>query len=173
MRPGTEKGQTAMGMTGYFFRADDEILRKIKNGSTADIVFHSDMEDYLLDIDKTWHAIHFTITGSPYDGDENDVLTCLIFGQDPVNDDDLGYGPATTVEKETVVQISAALKEWDKEKFHEKFNLQSMIEHNIYPVMAEEDEEEFFTYVWEYFVFLKEFYQKAADEGQYVLTFIC
>ncbi len=160
-----------MGMIGYFFRADDGLLEKIKNGSTG-IVFQDDMEEQLLDIDKAWHAIHFLVTGHKYDSDEGDVLGSLIFGETPVNDDDLGYGPAMLVEKEKVSQIAKALDGWDKDRFRERFHMKDLIENEIYPVMDDEDEEQFFTYVWEYFLFLKEFYQQAAKEGQHVLTFI-
>lgn len=162
-----------MGMIGYFFRTDDETLEKIRNGSTAEVVFQKEMEDYLLDIDKTWHAIHFIVTGHKYDGAEGNILNQLIFGETPVNDDDLGYGPAMLTEKNTVAQIAAALNEWEKEAFRAKFHIQDMKENEIYPVLDDEEEEDFFTYVWEYFVILKEFYQKAANEGQHVLTFIC
>lgn len=161
-----------MGMIGYFFRADDETIQKIQDGSTADVVFKEELEEQLLDIDKTWHAIHFIVTGNPDECEDGNILSHLIFGSAPVNDDDLGYGPAMLVEKGTVAQIANALNEWGKETFHEKFNMESLIENEIYPVMEGEDAEEFFTYVWEYFVFLKEFYQEAAKEGQHVLTFI-
>ncbi len=161
-----------MGMIGYFFRTDDETLEKIRNGSTADVVFQKDMEDYLLDIDKTWHATHFILTGHKYESEEDNILNPLIFGETPINDDDLGYGPAMLVKKDTVAQIAAALDEWDKETFRGKFHIKDLIENEIYPVRNDEDEEEFFIYVWEYFVFLKEFYQQAAKEGQHILTFI-
>lgn len=88
-----------MGMIGYFFRTDDETLEKIRNGATAEVVFQEDRNDYLLDIDKTWHAIHFILTGCKYDSEEGNILGSLIFGETPVNDDDLGYGPAMVTEK--------------------------------------------------------------------------
>ena len=162
-----------MGMIGYFFKTNDETLEKIRGGSTAEIVFQEDVKDSLLDIDKTWHAIHFILTGRKYDGEEGNILSQLIFGESPVNDDDLGYGPAMLNPKETVAQIADALNGWEKEDFRAKFHIQDMIENEIYPVMEDEEEEEFFTYVWEYFVLLKEFYQQAAGEGLHVLKFIC
>lgn len=161
-----------MGMIGYFFRADDGAIQEIQNGSTAAVVFKEGLEGQLLDIDKSWHAIHFIVTGNPYEGEGGGILDQLIFGGAPVNDDDLGYGPAMLVEKGAVLQLADALKEWDKETFREKFHMESLVEHEIYPVMEGEDAEEFFLYIWEYFELLKEFYQEAAKEGQNVLTFI-
>lgn len=160
-----------MGMIGYFFRADDTLLEKIRNGST-EIVFQEDWKDQLLDIDKTWHAIHFIVTGHKYDSDEGDVLGSLIFGDTPVNDEDLGYGPAMVVGNSKAAQIAKALEAWDKDKFRGKFHMEDLIKNDIYPVMEDEEEEQFFTYVWEYFVLLKEFYQQAASKGQHVLAFI-
>lgn len=160
-----------MGMIGYFFRADDELLEKIKNGSTG-IVFQKDMEEQLLDIDKSWHAIHFIVTGHKYGCEEGDVLGSLIFGDTPVNEEDLGYGPAMVVGKDKVAQIAKALEPWDKDTFHAKFHIEDLLKNDIYPVMEKDEDERFFTYIWENFVCLKEFYQQAAKDGQYILTFI-
>ena len=50
-----------MGMIQYYLRADDAKVKEIQEG---DSVFHSSSDDdKMLDIDKAWHAIHFTLTG--------------------------------------------------------------------------------------------------------------
>ena len=71
-----------------------------------------------------------------------------------------------------VVQLAEELEKWDEKTVQENFHIKDMIEEQVYPVMPEEDEQEFFQYVWAYFAELKEFLKKAAKEGQYVINFI-
>lgn len=160
-----------MGMTCYYFRTDEDTIQKIREGN-MDIIYEEENKDNLLDIDKSWHAIHFTLTGCAYDGEEDDPLSYLVFGGEPVNEEDMGYGPARLFPKEKTAQLSEALKQWDKTAFRKKFNVADMFEHDIYPVMSGEDDADFFTYVWACFDAVKEFFQKAAEESQSVLTFI-
>ena len=47
-----------------------------------------------------------------------------------------------------------------------------MVENEIYPVMIDESEEEFFEYVWSYFQEVKKFFRQAADCGQNIISFI-
>ena len=160
-----------MGMTCYYFRTGEDTVQKICEEGMG-LVYEEENKDNLLDIDKSWHAIHFTLTGCAYGGEEYDILSSLVFGGRPVNEEDMGYGPARLLTKEETAQISEALKKWDKTAFHENFNTADMLEHDIYPVMSGEDDEEIFTYVWACFDEVKEFFQKAAEEKQCVLTFI-
>ena len=111
-----------MGMIQYYLRADDAKVKEIQEG---DSVFHSSSDDdKMLDIDKAWHAIHFTLTGEVWD-------------------------------------------------FREKFDLKAMIENKVYPVMDEEEEEQFFEYVWFYFKEVKKFFRQAADQGENVISVVC
>lgn len=160
-----------MGMIGYYYKTDEDTLQKIQEGSVGSIVFSEEREQNLLDMDKTWHAIHFILTGCAYDVDEEIVLSSLVLGGTPVGED-MGYGPVRLITKEEVVQLVEALKEWDEKAFRENFNVEDMIANKIYPVMDNEDEEDFFTYVWGYFVELKEFFLEAAEEGLNILAFI-
>ena len=160
-----------MGMTCYYFRTDEDTIWKIREGNMG-IIYEEENKDNLLDIDKSWHAIHFTLTGCAYGGEEDDILSNLVFGGEPVNEEDMGYGPARLFTKEKTALLSEALKKWDKTAFCKNFNVADMLEHDIYPVMSGEDDVDFFTYVWACFDAVKEFFQKAAEEGQSVLTFI-
>lgn len=161
-----------MGMTCYYFRTDEDTIQKIREGN-MEIIYEEENRDNLLDIDKSWHAIHFTLTGQAYGSEEDDILSNLVLGGKPVNGEDMGYGPARLLTKEETTQLSEALKEWDKTAFREKFHMTDMLENDIYPLMSgEDDEEDFFTYVWACFDAVKEFFQQAAEAKQCVLTFI-
>ena len=51
-----------MGMIGYYFRAKENDVEKIRENGTEDYLFQfvSTLdEECKLDIDKTWHILHF------------------------------------------------------------------------------------------------------------------
>lgn len=162
-----------MSMIGYFFKADDELVHKISQGDPGEIIFDDAYSENMIDVDKTWHAIHFILSGNAYESDDNNVLSQLVLGGPPINEEDLGYGPALLLDKNLVVQIANDLKSWDEAVFREKFDFNNMIANEIYPIIDGEDENEFYTYVLEYFNNLKTFIAEAAEEGQNVITFIC
>ena len=47
-----------------------------------------------------------------------------------------------------------------------------MLENDIYPVIDDEDEDEFFEYVWSNFEALKKFFAKANKMGSCLLFYI-
>ncbi|MCI8535810.1 MAG: YfbM family protein [Hungatella sp.] len=160
-----------MGMIQYYLRADDAKVKEIQEG---DSVFHSSSDDdKMLDIDKAWHAIHFTLTGEVWELDEDNFLGQLVLGGEPINDDDMGYGPARLLTKDIVVLLADELENWEEADFREKFDLKAMIENKVYPVMDEEEEEQFFEYVWFYFKEVKKFFRQAADQGENVISVVC
>ena len=161
-----------MSMIGYYFPADDDMVRKLMEGDSGEFMFHGEHEDDLMCIDKSWHAIHYTLTGEVWEVPEDNILAQLILGGEPVNEEDMGYGPARLLPKEVVLQLSEAMKGWDEAAFREKFNMKDMVENEVYPVMEDEDEELFFQYVWENFDALKEFFNETAKKGLHVITFL-
>ena len=104
--------------------------------------------------------------------DEDDPLSQVVLGGVPVNDDDMGYGPARLLEKDLVKKAADALESWDQKAFQDGFSMDDMVENEIYPVMIDESEEEFFEYVWSYFQEVKKFFRQAADCGQNIISFI-
>lgn len=161
-----------MGMIGYYYQADDITVHKLKKGESAGFVFEPENEHNLCCIDKAWHAIHYTLTGEVWEIPEDNILGQLVLGGAPVNDEDMGYGPMRLLDKDIVSQIADALAEWDETAFREKFNLKEMVENEIYPIMDNENEEQFFEYVWANMDALKEFIKDAAQNNQNILTFL-
>ena len=84
----------------------------------------------------------------------------------------MGYGPARLIPAETVKLLHEALKPWDEGFFRENFHMQDMIDNEIYPVMSDEDEADFFEYVWANFDELKKFFEEAANAGENVIAFL-
>lgn len=161
-----------MGMIGYYFRADEDLVNQIKRGEDESVFYNEDYENNILDVDKAWHAIHFVLTGESWEAPADELLANVVMGGQPINDTDMGYGPARLLEREVVKKLAKALEDWDESAFREKFHVTDMIENRVYPVMDNENEEEFFQYVWFYFMELKKFFKEAADRNEYIISYI-
>lgn len=161
-----------MSMIGYYLRADKDTVNKVRGGDACGYLFSEEIEQKLICIDKAWHTIHYVVTGCVWDIPDDNVLGQMVLGGEPVSDEDTGYGPIRLIPAETVKQISEALAQWDEDFFRENFHMQDMADNEIYPVMPDEDDEEFFTYVWESFDELKKCYQEAAKAGDGIIAFI-
>lgn len=163
-----------MGMIGNFFRADEKTVQKIQKGevSLVDLIYNEEIdEDFILDIDKSWHAIHFTLSGKVWDSTD-DPLSKMILSGNLVNDEDLGYGPAMLITNGDIHDINIALKTVSEDWFRKKFSVSDMIANEVYPVMNDEDEEEFFDYVYSFFKETVTFFEKAEIQNQYILFFV-
>ena len=139
-----------------------------------DVFYAEESRPDLLDIDKTWHMIHYTLAGTEWETFDDEPLTLLILGGKPVNDEDMGYGPARLLPADTVRQIDRALEDIDEAAFRARFHVKDMIRDHVYPVRDEDaqDEAALFDYVWQYFVQLRAFYRSAAERGRCVFAFI-
>ena len=102
----------------------------------------------------------------------DDPLSKAILGGKPVNDEDMGYGPALLLPAEEVHAIHNALKTVSDEWFRKRFSIDEMLANEIYPVIDEHDEEEFFEYVYTYFKKMVAFYEAADKENQAILFFL-
>src|SRR4051812_40770621 len=60
-----------------------------------------------LDIDKAWHAIHFLLTGTAWEGEP--PLDFLAIGGTEIGED-LGYGPARGLVSSQVRELATALE---------------------------------------------------------------
>lgn len=162
-----------MSMIGNFIRADEDMINDVQNGelSLMDLM-DDDADDRWLDVDKAWHAIHYVLTGDSDVPRKATIFSKVVLGGTPIEEEGMGYGPALVVEPEEVREINEALKPASEEWFRERFSLKDMQKKAIYPVMDDEEEGQFFEYVYDNFKALKEFYIEAEKAGQGVLFFI-
>ncbi len=163
-----KEGIKNMSMICYYLQADDGMLQNLISGEEIPPADAGKS----LSIDQAWHTIHYTLTGKVWDVSEDNILSQLVLGGEPINDEDMGYGPMRLLSKEIVSQLADALDEWDENSFRAKFKMEDLIANDVYPSMGMEAEEEFFQYVWESLNALKKFIKEAAAEKQNVLTFL-
>lgn len=166
-----------MGMIGNYYMTDEETIKKIRQGEilVEDLIYNEEDnvdEEVTLDIDKAWHAIHFTLTGEIDEGNKDNILLKVVLGGKPVNDEDVGYSPAMLITADEVKEINNEIKGISEEDFHSKFNVKDMAKNKIYTIIEDEDEDGMFEYVWGHFESLKDFYSKAAEMGKCLLFYI-
>ncbi len=125
-----------------------------------------------IDLDKAWHAIHYLLTGTEWEGDP--PLSYILNGGEVVGDVDVGYGPAHVLRPAEVRAFDAALSEISSENMRQRFNPQAMMAAKIYPTIWDRDPEEDDTlgYVLEYYETLKAFVHNVSEKGKGILIYL-
>jgi len=167
-----------MGMIQSYLRVDNETLNTIIEDSRRleDLVFKQDNtnNENFLDLDKAWEGVFFIITGQSFADAalEGGPLLGILMGPTEIDpDQDMGYGPATYTTAEQTRDIYNAIKDLTKEELSENYEPGRMTEEGIYPDIWEDDENAL-EYLLDYFDDLKNFYKKAAETGEVVITFL-
>ncbi|HTN76660.1 MAG TPA: YfbM family protein [Pirellulaceae bacterium] len=122
-----------------------------------------------LDIDKAWHAIHFTLNGEELVGEG--PLFLVVMGGEGIGDD-VGYGPARYLTPAQVKVVAAAVAAIGPDAFNARFDLAALEAADVYPQIWEGDDPEAFEYVLSYYNQLSSFYQSAAKRGDAVLLYL-
>ncbi|HEY0751954.1 MAG TPA: YfbM family protein [Chitinophagaceae bacterium] len=133
-----------------------------------------DKNGHRLDLDKSWDALNYLLTGHTLDTieDAEPPLSDILFsGQILDEDQDMGYGPAQYLEPGQVKVIHNALSEISVSDIRDKYDAGVMNEKNVYPASWKDNEEDK-NYILDSFEDLKAFYEDAADEGQSVISFL-
>jgi hypothetical protein len=157
-------------MIGNFLAVTQEELDQLYSSpSKLPVFLYEERQKDILDVDKSWHAIHYTLTGNSFGGDA--PLANVVFGVTPIGEEDLGYGPALGTDSVAVKAIAKALDEITETQFKEKFDVYALATAEIYPQIWDEGDEAL-DYVVSYFTELREFYREAAEEDLAIVTFI-
>jgi hypothetical protein len=118
-----------------------------------------------LNIDKSWHGIHFLLTSSARGGKpplSNAVLGGKEFGPD------LGYGPPRYLTPDQVKEVVAGLDGITRETLRGRFNPQAMTKAEIYS-WNEDEGEEGLEYFLTYYDRVRAYFQDAARKGNGML----
>ncbi len=162
-----------MSMIGYLKMIDDTDLHHLDSDpALVEELIDQDCAKYeLLEIDKTWAALHFAIAGDLYpDGDA--LLSGAIVGQHII-DFDLAFGPPAFLLHEEVEKLSEQLEQMSLEDIESALRSERFKESDIYPFSElEESEDGIVAYVLPYFDQLQAFYRLAAEKGKGVLIWI-
>src|SRR5207237_1681567 len=114
---------------------DTEIDEVIAHpGLADDLLFPDDPSARLFeDIDKSWHGIHYLLTGTAWEGEP--PLNALVTGGEALPDPDerWGYGPPRCLRPSEVAAFERALTELTDETLSSRFDPADMMEKAIYP----------------------------------------
>jgi len=122
-----------------------------------------------LDLDKSWHLIHFLLTGTAWGGDG--PLAAAILGGEALEATDAGYGPFRYLLPGDVKAVSAALDEVEADRLWANFDADEVTAADIYASPWDGGEEEQ-QYVAQNFNDLKRFYREAAAADSGLLLYI-
>ena len=161
-----------MGMTASFASISPTELEELKEDATnaSDLLFErvglDDVESG-VDIDKSWAAIHFMLTGSQWEGSEPERLPIL--GGTEIGAD-IGYGPARYLTPEQVVKAHGVLASLPAAELKKRFMPAKLEAADVYPsgIWLEEGMDGF-EYIEHWYEQLRLFYETAAKRGNAVL----
>lgn len=159
-----------MSMIGHYLAIPQDELDTLQDEPER-ITFLIDERyaDEVVDLDKAWHGIHFILSDEEFQ--EEPLLANAIFGVDEIGEEDVGYGPARGTPAAAVRQIAVSLSQVSEEAFREKFDPVALESADVYPQMWEEGDEAL-EYLVTYFLVLKDFYARAAEENKAVITYL-
>lgn len=122
-----------------------------------------------LDLDKSWHLIHFLLTGVAWGG-EGPIASAVLGGEELAGTD-AGYGPFRYLSPAEVRATSDALAGLDATALWRRFDADRVNAADIYPSpwTGERPEPE---YIAQNYEALREFYSAAASAGDGMLLFI-
>ena len=161
-----------MGMTASFASITPAELEELRcdASSASDLLFERVAADNLasgVDIDKSWAAIHFMLTGSQWGGAEPELLP--VMGGTEIGAD-IGYGPARYLTPAQVEAAHGVLNALPSAELKKRFIPAKLEEADIYPSGIWLDEgTDGFEYIEHWYEQLRQFYAAAARNGNAVL----
>ena len=114
-----------------------------------------------IDLDKSWHGIHYLLTGTAEAGDF--PLGFLVCGGTQIGDVGVGYCPARAFRAREVKEVQRALSVIDDQTLRGRFDPAKMSELEIYPDIWEREGDEALEYCEENFRELIAFIDRASD----------
>jgi hypothetical protein len=129
----------------------------------------AEMPEPELDLGKSWHAIHYLLTGTAWEIGGS-AAGAAILGGDALGEDG-GYGPARVLGAESVRAIAAELDAMDIETLRARFDPDAMAAAEIYPDIWTGGAADF-NDLTKHFAELHRFYRAAAENDEAVLLAI-
>jgi hypothetical protein len=122
------------------------------------------------DLDKAWHAIHYLLTGSVWEGEA--PLDFLLQGGTVLGDEDEESEPMPRLfDRDAVQAINAALSQVDADTLRARYDPARMQALDIYPGFWDRGDEEL-DYCLQYYAELQNFVAEAALQQRALLIVI-
>jgi hypothetical protein len=164
-----------MGMVACFAALPRVALEHLQSepGEIEDYLYPDDGDSeppHSIDIDKSWHGLHYLLTGQAEGGPE--PFSLAVQGGQEFGPE-VGYGPARYLTPEQVQHVAAALGRTSAQSLVDRFDPQDMEAKAIYPeVIWVRDNEDALDYVLDGYQQLQVFYRDAAARGDAVIQWL-
>jgi hypothetical protein len=112
---------------------DDEIETLLAEPKRIVDILNVAAEFVELDIGKSWHGLHYLLTGTAWGGEWPGNF--LLHGGSAVGDIHYGYGPARVMTSIQVAEVNRFLGDLSIEQFTSRFNLTQTKRLGIYPYL--------------------------------------
>jgi len=120
-----------------------------------------------LSLHKSWHCLHFILTGKSWDAAEPPLGNAILGGVEiPDVHKVMGYDPARFLTPQQVTEVAAALESFPIEERAEAFDPETAEKEKVY-VPGHHKEE-----LVHYFGLLRAFYRDAANKGNGMLLWV-
>lgn len=161
-----------MSMIGYFTRIKRGKMEEIINSPELlpDILFVG--KNPKLEIDKSWHGIHFLLTGSSWGGDP--PLSYAVLGGHPLESKEFewDYGSPQYKTPEEVRQVYQVLSKLSLDELKNQYDPDKFWEADIYPhIWGEEGED--LEYLLSYLKDIIDFYKAAVENDEAIIFWLC
>jgi hypothetical protein len=166
-----------MGTSAILVPVDDFTLQRLRQhpGDAEEILYPDEDEDGLtrdsFSPDKAWHGLHYLLTGTS-DGGES-PLAWAIFGDEQLDDADIGMGGASVLTPPQVREVAAALAALSPKELRRRYDPQRMTTLKIYPdVIWARDGQDALDWAMTQFEPLVRFYADTAARGDAVFIYM-
>ena len=164
-----------MSMVLYVRRATDAQLDEIRANpsSISDFFFNTGALESgdLIDFDKAWQAVHFTLSGAEYY--TSDPLGALLSEGETVGED-MGYGAAWIIPAGQMASFNQALNKLTDESIRARFDPQALAQNDIYSFEdCMEYQDDALKYLMQGIPALREFANHCATSNSSALVAIC
>nr|WP_294817796.1 YfbM family protein [uncultured Sphingomonas sp.] len=125
-----------------------------------------------IDLDKAWHGLHFTLTGSGWA--TGAPLSFLVEEWPEIGDVDVGYGPAKAIRAVDVARFNDALAGFTAMDLRAGYRPQTMLEQELYLAdFFAENPEEGIEYIEHWLTELRTFIAGCVARNAGVVSYIC
>lgn len=120
-----------------------------------------------LDIEKSWHAIQFLLTGDPWAGEP--PLQYVVMGGTELGDEDVGHGPARYLTPEEVQAAASAVASIPGQALWSRFDEHAFAAAEIYPQGLSQSDKD---YIVAHYEAVRELFAFAAADGNAMLMYL-
>jgi hypothetical protein len=127
-------------------------------------------ESRFLDIDKSWEAIQFLLTGDLFGDHRNPPLSDAVLGGTWLGNVDVGYGPSRYLTPAEVKAVATALHAIPEAEFRRRFNRESFATAGV--TTQWENDQDAFDYLLPHYAALQAIFSLASQENDGMILWI-